>query len=146
MPRHKAASKALKPTSHSPKPARVFFYYSSDSEAGDDDFDKDHKSDNSEEYDEDDEHADYDLPPVLHKPPVSGAGLQFAVHYKLPGPIQTVPRAELSAIVSLAEYLADGACVTYFGDNKKIIDMVCADRIKAKTSANHDLFLNLSSL
>ncbi|XRA97875.1 hypothetical protein NFJ02_04g115730 [Pycnococcus provasolii] len=79
MPRHKAASKALKPTSHSPKPARVFFYYSSDSEAGDDDFDKGHKSDNSEEYDEDDEHADYDLPPVLHKPPVSGAGLQFAV-------------------------------------------------------------------
>ena len=78
MPRHKAASKALKPTSHSPKPARVFFYYSSDSEAGDDDK-KDHKSDNSEEYDEVDEHADYDLPPVLHKPPVSGAGLQFAV-------------------------------------------------------------------
>ena len=34
MPRHKAASKAIKPTSHSPKPARVFFYYSSDSEAG----------------------------------------------------------------------------------------------------------------
>ena len=50
--------------------------------------------------------------------------LAFGVHYVLPGAIQTVPRAELSAVVTLVEFACEGAAIEYIGDNQKVIENI----------------------
>ncbi len=45
------------------------------------------------------------------------------MYYPLPGEIQTVPRAELSTLVTPAEIVEEGAIIVYFWVNKQVVDL-----------------------
>ena len=47
----------------------------------------------------------------------------FGIKYPLPGEVQTVPRAELSALVTLVEIAEVGSNIIYIGDNLPIIKL-----------------------
>ena len=49
-----------------------------------------------------------------------GNNFDFGLYYPLPGEIQTVPRAELSIIVTLAEAVEVEAMVVYLGTTNKL--------------------------
>ena len=59
---------------------------------------------------------------------------EFGIKYPLPGEIQTVPRAELSAMVSLAEFVVEDAIVLYIGDNLPVIKLFNKGEQICKTS------------
>ena len=70
-------------------------------------------------------------------------GFQFGVKYPLPGEIQTVPRAELSAIVTLVEIAEVGANIIYIGDNLPVIKQYNKGEDVCKRSTNADLYAKL---
>ncbi len=59
---------------------------------------------------------------------------------RIAGEHQTVPRAELSVIVTLEEFAAEGTILTYVGDNKPVIDLYNKGRAACKTATNADLY------
>jgi len=66
--------------------------------------------------------------------------LVFGIHYALPGAVQTVPRAELSAVVTLVEGVCEGAQIQYMGDNQKVIESINKGREHCKKATNNDLY------
>ena len=60
--------------------------------------------------------------------------------FNLPGPIQTVPRAELYVIVFLVQYAIPNSELLFVTDNQKNKELYCAGHNKCKTSINADLF------
>ena len=66
--------------------------------------------------------------------------LDYGLYYSLPGEIQTVPRAELSSIVTLLEVVEEEAVVVYFGDNKPVIDLYYKGQDICAKASNADLY------
>ncbi len=64
----------------------------------------------------------------------------FGLKYPLPGDVQTVPRAELSAITTLAEIVEERSMIVYIGDNKPVIDLFHKGEVVCAKSANADLY------
>ena len=67
-------------------------------------------------------------------------GLEFAVKYKLPGEVQTVPRAEASAMATAAQMAAPQAFIIYIGDNQQVISMYHKGREAATASTNSEIY------
>ena len=65
--------------------------------------------------------------PSLH-PPQAPDGL----HYPLPGEVQTVPRGEMHAIVTVARLAALEADILVYSDNLQVVSIV-----RVKVSLNH---------
>ena len=76
----------------------------------------------------------------------SDASPGFGLFYRLPGPIQTVPREELSVIVTRVEFAVEGAILTYVGDNKPVIDVFHKGPDACKSASDADLCIILLSL
>ncbi len=70
------------------------------------------------------------------------AQLLFGISYPLPN-FQTVPRGELSALVTLAEFATFNASLTYITDSKYLFDMYNKGEIICTSSTNHDLYILL---
>ena len=77
--------------------------------------------------------------PSLH-PPQAPDGL----HYPLPGEVQTVPRGELHAIVTVARLAALEADILVYSDNLQVVRHCQGEGISQ--SLNHDLLEDLSIL
>lgn len=54
----------------------------------------------------------------------TGWHIPFGLRYSLPGEIQTVPRAEVSAVASLLEFVEKESIVVYIGDNENVINNI----------------------
>ena len=72
-----------------------------------------------------------------------GGIFSFGISYKLPGEIQTVPRAEVSALATLVEHACEGSHITYIGDNLPVVEMFNKGQNHCSTAANCDLFENI---
>ncbi len=66
--------------------------------------------------------------------------LDFGLYYPLPGEVQTVPRAELSILVTLVEIVEDKATIVYFGDNKQVVDLFNKGPNACAKASNADLY------
>jgi len=71
---------------------------------------------------------------------MDGASFLFGMHYPLPGVPQTVPRAEISAAVTVAEMVHEEAKVVYITDNLPLYDNFKEGEHKCIKSTNHDLY------
>ena len=66
--------------------------------------------------------------------------MEFGVRYQLPGEVQTVPRAEVSAMATVAQMAMHNAYIIYIGDNQQVISMYLKGKTKATSSTNADLY------
>ncbi len=67
----------------------------------------------------------------------------FGIKYPLPGEVQTVPRAELSAMVTLVEIAEVDSIIIYIGDNLPVIKLYNKGEAICKRSTNADLYKKL---
>jgi len=67
----------------------------------------------------------------------------FGFWSKLPGPTQTVPRAELSALLTVIQNVQPNSTINYYIDNKMVHDTFHKGMRRALLAANADLFLTL---
>ena len=67
----------------------------------------------------------------------------FGIKYPLPGEVQTVPRAELSAMVTLVEIAEVDSIIIYVGDNPPAIKLYNKGEAICKRSTNADLYNKL---
>ena len=67
----------------------------------------------------------------------------FTFWSKLPGNIQTVPRAELKALLTVVENVELNGIITYHIDNKMVHDTYHKGKKRALLSANSDMFNDL---
>ena len=66
--------------------------------------------------------------------------MEFGAYYALPGSVHTVARAELSAMVTVAEMVEEGSTVEYIGDNENVVNTFHKGEDAAKASSNCDLY------
>ena len=71
---------------------------------------------------------------------MNGTELAYGIHYRLPGTIQTVPRAELSALATLVEMVSEDAHITYICDNLPMVKMYGRGREACTRFLNFDLW------
>ena len=58
---------------------------------------------------------------ICASPPLNPIGAPGGLHYPLPGEVQTVPRGELHAIVTLADIAVEGASILVYSDNLQVV-------------------------
>ena len=69
--------------------------------------------------------------------------LSFGCNFNLPGEIQTVPRAEIFALVVLVRHMHEGADVHYITDNEGLYKAFNAGPVVAYKTNNCDLYAEI---
>ncbi len=70
----------------------------------------------------------------------SDASLLFGASFNLPGQVQTVPRGELYALVTLIDFVQPGSTIDYVTDNKGLYDTYQRGPQYALRTTNCDLY------
>ena len=69
--------------------------------------------------------------------------LRFGCSFNLPGQVQTVPRGENYALVTLVDLVSPGSSIEYVTDNKGLFDAYLKGPSFALNATNCDLFKQL---
>ena len=92
--------------------------------------------------------ADHDVPQlrrcgigVCDSPPTDPLSAPNGLNFPLPGDVQTVPRAEMSAVLTVAQRAQHGANITVYSDNQLVVKQY--NNTISTQSLNQDLLVQI---